>query len=97
MVTEIIAREKWRLLAVPNTATRTADHHLTQLMSLRLIPGMNIVHGYTKMRSQQSFISTFIQLAIHAPCKVLGNPKDDYSVNSSVYVVKFNGFMSLML
>jgi hypothetical protein len=72
---------------VPNTATRTADRHVAQLMSLRLIPGMNGVDGYTKMRSQQNFISTFIQLAIHAPCKVLGNPKDDYDVNASVYIL----------
>jgi hypothetical protein len=93
---EIIARETWGLLAVPNTGTRTADRHVTQLMSLGLIPGMNSVRGYTKMRSQQSFISTSLQLAIHAPCKVLGNPNDDYGVNASVYVVQFNGFMSLI-
>jgi hypothetical protein len=54
------------------------------------------VHGYTKMRSQHSFINTSIQLAIHALCKVLGNPKDDYGVNASVYVVQFNSFMSLI-
>jgi hypothetical protein len=96
MVTEIIAREKWGLLAVPNTATCTADRHVTQLMSLRLIPGLNSVHGYTKICSQQSFISTSLQLAIHEPCNVLGNPKDDYGVNASVYVVQFNGFMSLI-
>jgi hypothetical protein len=36
MVTDIIAREKWELPAVPNTATRTADRHVTQLMSLIL-------------------------------------------------------------
>jgi hypothetical protein len=91
-----MAREKWWLLAVPNTATRTADRHVTQLMSLRLIPGMNSVHGYTKMRSKQSFISPSIELAIHAPSKVLGNLKDDCGVNASVYVVEFNGFMSLI-
>jgi hypothetical protein len=95
-VMEIIAREKLGLLAVPNTATRTTDRHVTQLMSLRLIPGMNSVHGYTKMHSQESLISTSLQLAIHAPCKVLGNPKDDCSVNASVYVVQFNGFTSLI-
>jgi hypothetical protein len=95
-VTEIMAREKWGLLAVPNTATRTADRHLTQLMSLRLIPGMNSVHRYTKMCSQQSFISTSLQLAIQAPGKVRGKPKDDYGVNASVYVVQFNAFMSLI-
>jgi hypothetical protein len=32
----------------------------------------------------------------HVPCKVLGNPKDDCGVNASVYVVQFNGFMSLI-
>jgi hypothetical protein len=45
------------------------------------------MHAYTKMCSQQSFISTSLKLAIHAPCNVLGNPKDDYGVNESVYVV----------
>jgi uncharacterized membrane protein (UPF0136 family) len=93
---EILAREKWRFLAGPNIATRTADRHVTQLMSLRLIPGMNSVHGYTKMRSQQSLISTSIQLAMLAPCNVLGNPKDDYGINASVYVVQFNDFMLLI-
>ena len=28
-------------------------------------------------------------------CKVLGNPKDNYDMNASVFVVQFNGFMSL--
>jgi hypothetical protein len=32
----------------------------------------------------------------HVPYKVLGNPKDDCGVNASVYVVQFNGFMSLI-
>jgi hypothetical protein len=32
----------------------------------------------------------------HMPCKMLGNPKDNYGVNASVYVVQFNGFMSLI-
>ena len=27
-------------------------------------------------------------------CKVLGNPKDNYDVRASVFVVQFNGFMS---
>jgi hypothetical protein len=35
-VTEKITREKWGLLAVPNTATRIADRHVTEPMSLRL-------------------------------------------------------------
>ena len=28
-------------------------------------------------------------------CKGLGNPKDNYDVSASVFVVQFNGFMSL--
>ena len=28
-------------------------------------------------------------------CKVLGNPEDNYDVSASVFVVQFNGFMSL--
>ena len=28
-------------------------------------------------------------------CKVLGNPKDNYDISASVFVVQFNGFMSL--
>ena len=28
-------------------------------------------------------------------CKVLGNPKDNYDIRASVFVVQFNGFMSL--
>ena len=28
-------------------------------------------------------------------CKMLGNPKDNYDMSASVYVVQFNGFMSL--
>ena len=28
-------------------------------------------------------------------CKVLGNPKDNYDVSASVFVVQFNDFMSL--
>ena len=35
-VTEIMAWEKWGLLAVPNTATCTADSHMTMLASLRV-------------------------------------------------------------
>jgi hypothetical protein len=52
--------------------------------------------GIPKCAVSKVFISTSIQPAIHAPCEVLGNRKDDYGVNVSVYVVQFNGFMSLI-
>jgi len=28
-------------------------------------------------------------------CIVLGNPKDNYDISASVFLVQFNGFMSL--
>jgi len=31
----------------------------------------------------------------YCTCKVLGNPKDNYDVSASVFVVQFNAFMSL--
>jgi hypothetical protein len=33
---------------------------------------------------------------VRLPCKVLGTLKDDCGVNASVYVVQFNGLMSLI-
>jgi hypothetical protein len=62
----------------------------------------NVMHDWTvcmgipKCTVSKVFIRTYLQLAMHAPCKVLGNPKDDYGVNASVYVVQFNHFMSLI-
>jgi len=32
---------------------------------------------------------------IHALCTVLGNPKDNHDMSASVFVVQYNGFMSL--
>ena len=32
---------------------------------------------------------------IHALCTVLGNPKDNRDMSASVFVVQYNGFMSL--
>ena len=33
--------------------------------------------------------------SLRLQCKVLGKPKDNYDVSASVFVVQFNGFMSL--
>jgi hypothetical protein len=38
----------------------------------------------------------YVYAHMHAPCKVLGNRNNDCGVNASVYVVQFNGFMSLI-
>jgi hypothetical protein len=75
--------------SVPNTATSTADRHVTQLKSLRLDRTSEQCTRVYQIVQPANFISTSLQ-----PCKVFGNPKDDYGVNASVYVVQFNGFVT---
>jgi hypothetical protein len=57
---------------------------------------LTVCMGIPKCAFSKVFISASLQLAMHVPCKVLGNSKEDYGVNASVYVVQFNGFMSLI-
>jgi hypothetical protein len=46
------------------------------------------------VQSEREVVHMYIRK--HVPYKVLGNRKDDCGVNASVYVVQFNGFMSLI-
>jgi hypothetical protein len=59
--------------------------HLLYLLSWRVTRTL-------RMSVLESEMKTTLQL----PCKVLGTLKDDCCVNASVYVVQFNGFMSLI-
>ena len=43
------------------------------------------------MRSQPCYVSA----CIHVSCIVLGTLKDNYDVSAGLFVVEFNGFMSL--
>ena len=77
-VTEIKAREKCGLFAIPRTVPGSRD-----VIPIRCALFI-VVYSWLK----------------HVPrcdctCKVLGNPKDNYDVSASVFVVQFNGFMSL--
>ena len=77
-VTEIKAREKCGLLAVPRTLPGSRD-----VIPIRCALSV-LVYSWLK----------------HVPrcdctCKVLGNPKGNCDVSVSVFVVQFNGFMSL--
>jgi hypothetical protein len=74
-VTEIMAKEKYGLLAVPPTVPVKLTRYPYQCMSFR----------DSEMKS-----------TLRLPCKVLGTLKDDCGVNVSVYVVQFNGCMSLI-
>jgi len=87
-VTEIMAREKWGLLAVPNTATCTAD---TSRDSANVLDsGMQFsLCLRDALRSQPCYVTA--RLSHYSAC----NPKDNYDTSASVFVVQFNGFMSL--
>ena len=79
-VTEIKAREKCGLLAVPRTVPGLRD-----VIPIRCALSV-LVYSWLKHISR-----------CDSTCNVLGNPKDNYDMSSSVFVVQFNGFMSLKL
>jgi len=77
-VTEIKARKKCGLLAVPRIVPGSRD-----VIPIRCALSV-LVYSWLK----------------HVPCcdctcTVLGNPKNNYDMGASVFVVQFNGFMSL--
>jgi len=77
-VTEIMAREKCGLLAVPRTVPGSRD-------VIPILCALSVL-VYSRLKRIPRCDCT---------CKVLGNPKDNYDISASVFVVQFNGFMSL--
>ena len=77
-VTEIKAREKFGLLAVPRTVPGSRD-----VIPIHCTLSVLVYSLLKRVRR------------CDCTCKVLGNPKDDYDMSASVFVVQFNGFMSL--
>ena len=77
-VTEIKAREKCGLLAVPRTLPGSRD-------VIPICCALSVL-VYSQFKRVPRCDCT---------CKVLGNPKDNYDMSASVFVVQFNGFMSL--
>ena len=77
-VTEIKAREKCGLFAVPRTVPGSRD-----VIPIRCTLSVLV---YSRLKHVPRCDCT---------CKVLGNPKDNCDVSASVFVVQFNGFMSL--
>ena len=78
-VTEIKAREKGGLLAVPRTVPGSRD-----VIPIRCALSVLV---YSRLKRVPRCACTR---------KVIGNnPKDNYDMSASVFVVQFNGFMSL--
>ena len=94
-VTKIMAREKCGLLAGPRTVP----------LSWQLYPyqSLSVVSYYGDSAHALSKLLMYFLLGDKAEQSVLGihvmysawNPKDNYDMSASVFVVQFNGFMSL--
>ena len=83
-----MVREKWALLAVPNTATCTADTSpdIANVLDSGMQCSLCLRDALRSQpcQSPQGFLK-------YSAC----NPKDNYDMIASVFVVQFNGFMSL--
>ena len=89
-VTEIKAKEKCGLLAGPRTVPVSWHYPC---------PSLNVVSYYGNSAQARSKLLMYFLLGdkvgrIHVFCSAW-NPKDNYDMSASVFVVQFNGFMSL--
>ena len=84
-VTEIMAREKWGHLAFPRTVRPQLSRAviLTEQCSRHLC-------ACTSSAQRDKIVPD-----MHVLCTVLGNHKDNRDMSASVFIVQFNGFMSL--
>jgi len=95
-VTEIMAREKCGLLAGPRTVHVTWRSYP--------YPSLSVASYYGNSHLDRSKLLCTSFLMIRQDTSVLGihvmysawNPKDNYDMSASVFVVQFNGFMSLI-
>jgi len=83
-----MAREKWGLLAVPNTETCTAD---TSRDNASVLESECSVHCACVTICAVSHVTSPRGFLMYSVC----NPKDNYDLSAGVFVVQFNGFMSL--
>jgi len=83
-----MATEKWGLLAVPNTATCTAD---TSRYNASILDSECSVHCACVTLCAVSHVTLPLGFLMYSAC----NPKENYDMSASVFVLQFNGFMSL--
>ena len=94
-VTEIMAREKCGLLAGPRTVPVGWQSYPCLSLSVVSYYG-NSSHARSKLLMYFLLGDKVVQsmLGIHVMYSA-SNPKDNYDMSASVFVVQFNGFMSL--
>jgi len=85
---EIMAREKWGFLRFQILQPAQLIRHVTMRMSLTVECSVHCacvtLCAVSHVASPQGFL-------MYSAC----NPKDNYDMSASVFVVQFNGFMSL--
>ena len=87
-VTEIMAREKWGFLRFQILQPAQLIRHVTMLAALR---GECSVHCACVTLCAVSHVKSPRGILTYSAW----NPKDNYEMSASVFVVQFNGFMSL--
>ena len=97
-VTEIMAREKCGLLAGPRTVPVSWQSYPCPSLSVVSYDG-NSAHASPKLhmyflQGDDVVSHVTLVLGIHV-MRSAWNPKDNYDMSASVFVVQFNGFMSL--
>ena len=83
-VTEIMAREKCGLLAGPHTLPVSWQSYPFPSLSVVSYDG-NSAHA------SHGHVTSPLGILMYS----VWNPKDNYNMSASVFVVQFNGFMSL--
>ena len=81
-----MAREKCGHLAFP----RTVRLQLCRTLTLTVQQSSHLC-DYTRSAQRDKTVLHYYQ--IFMTCKVPGNPRDNYDMSASVFVVQFNGFM----
>ena len=83
-VMEIMAREKCGLLAGP--------HSVPVSWKSYPFPSLSVVsYDGNSAQASHSHVTSPLGILLYSA----GNPKDNYDMRASVFVVQFNGFMSL--
>jgi len=83
-VTEIMAREKCGLLAGPHTVPVSWQSY--PFLSLSVVS-----YDSNSAHASHSHVTSPLGILMYRAC----NHKDNYDMSASVFVVQFNGFMSL--
>ena len=88
-VTEIMAREKCGLLAGPHIVPVSWQSYPFPTLSVVSYDGKS---AHASHRTAVSHVTLPLGILMYSAW----NPKDNYDMSASVFVVQFNGFMSLI-